>query len=83
MDNTKKIRKFCWIAYTVIFILIINPIFWPTNTNLVGGILPAWFVYVFVLMLAYWAVSIILAYWGWPFPPKELLDEFETAAAEE
>jgi hypothetical protein len=83
MKDTKKIRNFCWIAYTVIFILIINPIFWPTNTNLVAGILPAWFVYVFVLMLAYWVVSIILAYRGWPLPPKDLLEEFETSAANE
>ena len=81
MDTKKRIRRFCWIAYAVIFILIINPWYWPTSVELVAGILPAWFVYVFILMLAYWAVSIVLAYWGWPSPPKELIDEFDAIAS--
>jgi hypothetical protein len=80
MSTTKKVRRFCWVAYAVIFFLLVNPWVWPTRADLVGGILPFWLVYVLILLLAYWGVSIVLAYWGWPLPSKELLAEFEASA---
>jgi len=66
-------RALVWyVLFILIFILYHDFWSWGTYQPLIGGWLPAWFLYDIVLIIAYAVIAFFFTRKYWPKPPQDI-----------